>query len=107
MTNVVPKYQRIYNKIYHYPNGTLKNQYNYSQGKLEGDSKIYYDGVRATSISGTIAGSTTLLDKIVKKLISQKLFKPQYIENVYKYHGITPKGEITWSEDGNILSIKG
>ncbi|MCM1003735.1 MAG: amidohydrolase family protein [Candidatus Gastranaerophilales bacterium] len=62
------------------------------------DSKIYYDGVKATSTDGTIAGSTTLLDGIVKRLIKLGLFKPEYIENVYRYHGIEPMGEIEWGE---------
>ncbi len=62
------------------------------------DSKIYYDGVKATSADGTIAGSTTLLDGIVKRLIKLGLFKPEYIENVYRYHGLEPFGEIEWAE---------
>lgn len=60
------------------------------------DSKIYYDGVKATSADGTIAGSTTLLDGIVKRLIELNLFKPEYIENVYHYHNLEPVGEIIW-----------
>lgn len=60
------------------------------------DSKIYYDGVKATSADGTIAGSTTLLDGIVKRLIELDLFKPEYIGNVYRYHGLEPVGEIIW-----------
>lgn len=55
------------------------------------DSKIYYDGVKATSAEGTIAGSTTLLDGIVKRLISKNMFKPQYIENAWHYHGLEPE----------------
>ena len=60
------------------------------------DSKIYYDGVKATSADGTIAGSTTLLDGIIKRLIELNLFKPEYIENVYHYHNLEPVGEIIW-----------
>lgn len=60
------------------------------------DSKIYYDGVKATSADGTIAGSTTLLDGIVKRLIELDLFKPEYVENVYRYHNLEPVGEIVW-----------
>ncbi len=62
------------------------------------DSKIYYDGVKATSANGTIAGSTMLLDGIVKRLIELDLFKPEYIENVYRYHGLEPVGEIVWTK---------
>lgn len=52
------------------------------------DSKIYYDGVRATSADGTIAGSTMLLDDIVKRLKSVGFFKYEYIENAWNYHGL-------------------
>lgn len=67
------------------------------------DSKIYYDGVRATSADGTIAGSTTLLDGIVKRLGLKGMFKPEYIENVYRYHGLEPEGELLWDENWNII----
>lgn len=70
------------------------------------DSKIYFDGVKATSKDGTIAGSTTLLDKIVKILAAKGMFNPQYIENPYKYHNITPFGEIIWDDNRNIVSVK-
>lgn len=63
------------------------------------DSKIYYDGVKATSAEGTIAGSTTLLGGIVKRLIKLGLFKTEYIENAYRYHGLEPIGEIIWEEE--------
>ena len=69
------------------------------------DSKIYYDGIKATSKTGTIAGSTSLLDKIVKTLASKGLFNPQYIENPYIYHNISPAGEIIWDDDWNIKSV--
>ena len=55
------------------------------------DSKIYYDGVKATSADGTIAGSTMLLDEIVERLKSLDLFKPEYIENAWRYHNLNPK----------------
>ncbi len=55
------------------------------------DSKIYYDGTRATSADGTIAGSTMLLDEIVTRLKTLGLYKPEYIENVWCYHGINPE----------------
>lgn len=54
------------------------------------DSKIFYDGIKATSKDGTIAGSTKLLPQIIKELIEKDLFKPQYVENVYHYHNIEP-----------------
>lgn len=57
---------------------------------LFADSKIYYDGKKATSIDGTIAGSTMLLDKIVERLKSLDLFKAEYIENPWHYHNLEP-----------------
>lgn len=69
------------------------------------DSKIYYDGERAASKEGTLAGSTTLLDKTVKILASKNMFNPQFIENPYIYHNIEPFGEIIWDDDWNIKSV--
>lgn len=54
------------------------------------DSKIYYDGKSATSADGTIAGSTMLLDEIVERLKSLGLFKEEYVNNPWKYHGLNP-----------------
>ena len=51
-------------------------------------SKIFYDGQKATSKDGTIAGSTMLLDDIVKRLKSLNMFKKEYIENAWKYHNL-------------------
>jgi len=67
------------------------------------DSKIFYDGNKATSADGTIAGSTKLLPEIIKILANKGIFNPQYIENVYTYHGIEPKGEIEWDDEWNII----
>lgn len=68
-------------------------------------SHIFYDGVKAASANGTIAGSTTMLDKIVKILVSKGLFNPKFIENTYRYHGLEPQGEVTWDDNGNIIQI--
>ena len=54
------------------------------------DSKIYYDGNLATSEDGTIAGSTMLLDKIVNRLQGLDMFREEYIENAWRYHGLEP-----------------
>lgn len=69
------------------------------------DSKIYYNGTKATSADGTIAGSTTLLNKIIKLLAENGLFNPQYIINPYNYHRLSPKGEIVWNGDWTISHI--
>lgn len=68
-------------------------------------SQIFYDGVKATATDGTLAGSTTMLDKIVKRLIIKNMFNPKFIENTYEYHGLEPQGEILWDNDGNIIQI--
>ena len=54
------------------------------------DSKIFYDGRTAKSPEGTIAGSTMLLDEIVKQLKNIGLYKHEYIENAWHYHGLEP-----------------
>jgi N-acetylglucosamine-6-phosphate deacetylase len=55
------------------------------------DSKIFYDGEKATSADGTIAGSTMLLDEVIVRLKDLSLFKQEYIENTWKYHDINPE----------------
>ena len=70
------------------------------------DSEIFYDGEKATSKDGTIAGSTKLLPEIIKILGNKGLFKAQYIKNVYDYHSIPVQGEIVWDEEFNIIEIK-
>lgn len=55
------------------------------------DSKIYYDGKKATSAEGTIAGSTMLLDEIIMRLENLGLFKAEYIENSWRYHNLNPE----------------
>jgi len=68
-------------------------------------SKVYYDGVKATSIQGTIAGSTMLLPDIAKILGKKDLFLKQHIANSYDYHNLESYGEIEWDEDYNIVNI--
>ena len=48
------------------------------------DSKIYYDGKKATSSNGTIAGSTMLLDGIISRLKKLDLYNPKY-KNLFLY----------------------
>ncbi len=67
--------------------------------------KIYFDGVNATSKSGTLAGSTKLLPDIIKILASKNLFTEQFIENSYTYHRIELSGHLEWDEDYNIVSV--
>lgn len=69
------------------------------------DEPVFFDGVKATSKEGTIAGSTSLLPDIIKRLNSVGLFNPQYIDNPYQYHNIDLKGSIEWDDDFNIVSV--
>ena len=70
------------------------------------DEKVYYDGIKATSKEGTIAGSTTLIPDIIKRLAKVNLFNPEYINNPYKYHNIDIEGFIEWDNDWNIKRIQ-
>ncbi len=69
------------------------------------DQQIYFDGERATSTRGTIAGSTQLLPDIIKTLGRKGLFNPEYVNNSYRYHGIDLKGNIEWDKDYNIVKV--
>ncbi|MCM1010376.1 MAG: hypothetical protein NC390_05825 [Fusobacterium sp.] len=69
------------------------------------DEEIFYDGERATSKSGTLAGSTKLLPEIVKILGEKGLFTPQLIENSYRYHGISTDKFIEIDEDFNLSAV--
>ena len=80
------------------------------------NKKVYYDGKKATDKNGVIAGSTTMLDKIVKRLMQKKINAIELIENTYKYHDIELNGYIWWDEkfdivavekDGNVICKKG
>lgn len=70
------------------------------------DEKVYYDGIKATSKEGTIAGSTTLIPDIIKRLANVNLFNPEYINNSYNYHNIDIEGFIEWDNDWNIIRIQ-
>lgn len=70
------------------------------------DEKVYYDGIKATSKEGTIAGSTTLIPDIIKRLAKVNLFNQEYINNPYKYHNIDIEGFIEWDDDWNIKRIQ-
>lgn len=69
------------------------------------DEKIYYDGEKATSEQGTLAGSTKLLPEIIKIIGKKGIFNPQYIENPYLYHKIDLDGKLVWDKDFNITSV--
>ena len=69
------------------------------------DEKVFYDGIKATSAEGTIAGSTALLPDIIKRLHGVGMFNLQFIENPYNYHNIDLSGTIEWDDAGNIVNI--
>ena len=69
------------------------------------DETVLFDGKKATSKEGTLAGSTSLLPEIIKRLASKKMFDPEYINNPYKYHKIDLAGSIDWDENWNIIKI--
>lgn len=76
-----------------------------------GGKCIFYDGEKATSKEGTIAGSTAVLDEIVSHLASKapKKFE-KYVkmasDNLYKYHNIELEGCIYWDERFNIVAVE-
>lgn len=73
--------------------------------------EIFYDGKKATSKEGTIAGSTSILDEIIGRLahIYPQNFE-KYLEmandNLYKYHNIELNGHIWWNEDFQITAVE-
>lgn len=69
------------------------------------DEKVFYDGVQATSKEGTLAGSTTLLPEIIKRLAEKNLFNPEYINNPYRYHSIDINGFVEWDDEWNIKDV--
>lgn len=69
------------------------------------DEEIFYDGERATSKSGTIAGSTKLLPDIIKILGQKGYFTPQFIENTYRYHGLTTDKFIEIDGEFNVSKV--
>ncbi len=81
------------------------------------DEKVYYDGIKATSKEGTIAGSTTMIPKIIKRLMNtifrtstlsttdREKMLSQLVLNPYSYHNIDLDGSIEWDEDFNIAKV--
>ncbi len=68
------------------------------------DEQVYFDGERATSAQGTLAGSTKLLPDIVKILGKKGMFKPKFIDNSYEYHKVDIPGKLEWDEDFNLVT---
>lgn len=73
--------------------------------------KIFYDGVKATSNNGTIAGSTAILDDIVRRLALKKPTDFDKIvkmasDNLYEYHDFKLDGSVYWDENFNIFMVE-
>ena len=71
-----------------------------------GGKEIFYDGEKATSKDGTLAGSTKLLPDIIKILGEKELFNPILIENPYIYHSFTTDKFIEIDDKYNISAVK-
>ncbi len=81
------------------------------------DEKVYYDGIKATSKEGTIAGSTTMIPKIINRLMNtifnnsthsakeREEIVSQLVLNPYNYHNIDLDGSIEWDKDFNIVKV--
>ncbi len=73
--------------------------------------KVFYNGEKATSTEGTLAGSTAILDEIIQKL---SLNNPNDFEkyakmasnNLYQYHNIKLNGCVYWDRDFNIIAVE-
>ena len=75
------------------------------------DEKVYYDGIKATSKEATIAGSTTMIPKIIKRLMNtifrtstlsttdREKMLSQLVLTPYSYHNIYLDGSIEWDEE--------
>ena len=79
------------------------------------DSKIFYDGTKAISKDGTLAGSTTLLPTIIKRLAHSKILSNDSAErnkqintligNPYTYNNIHLDGYVEWDDEWNIVDV--
>ena len=70
-----------------------------------GGKEIFYNGQKATSKDGTLAGSTKLLPDIIKILGEKELFNPQLIENPYCYHRLTTDKFIEIDDKFNVSRV--
>mgnify|MGYP001805805643 CR=1 FL=1 len=73
--------------------------------------KVFYDGQKATSSQGTIAGSTAVLNEIVKRLALKnpndfEKYVKMASDNLQKYHNIELNGCIYWDESFNPVAIE-
>ena len=75
-------------------------------------SEIFYDGEKATSEIGTLAGSTAVLDEIIKRLSQNnpddfEKYLKMASDNLYNYHGgLSFNGCVYWDENFNIVAVE-
>lgn len=79
------------------------------------NSMVYYDGEKATSKEGVLAGSTTLLPDIIKRLANSNIISTKQneinaaintlIKNPYIYHNVHLDGYIDWDDEWNIKEV--
>ncbi len=67
---------------------------------------IYYDGKKATDKNGVLAGSTSQLDTIVKRLLKKNVDVFKLINNTYNYHNTDIDGSILWNDENEIISVE-
>jgi len=70
------------------------------------NKKVYYDGKKITSKEGTLAGSSLLIDDILKVLYKNGIDGYKYIKNLYKYHNLEVKGYIYFNSGNDIVKIE-
>lgn len=73
--------------------------------------KIFYNGKKATSVGGTIAGSTAVLDEIVHNLASRdnknfETYVKMASDNLYEYHNIGIEGGVYWDERFEVVAVE-
>ncbi|MBR1908253.1 hypothetical protein IJ818_04895 [bacterium] len=70
------------------------------------NKKVYYDGKKITSKDGTLAGSSLLVDDILKNLYNNGIDGYKYVKNLYEYHNLDIKGYIYLDENNEIVKIE-
>lgn len=83
---------------------------NLKEMKFAGEM-VFYNGERATSKEGTIAGSTAVLNEIINRLSfkSRKNFKSfvkMASDNLYTYHNIELDGCVYWDESFEVVAVE-
>ena len=74
-------------------------------------TKIFYDGKKATSKEGTLAGSTAVLNYLVKTLSTKNpenfnTYVKMASTNVSKYHKLKLNGKVWWDKNFNIVAVE-